>query len=700
VSASRPVPAPPQALQRPVAVVQHGETRHDPYAWLRDADWRAVMRDPARLDPVIRAHLEAENAYAAAVLAPVSGLQERLVAEMRARIKPDDSTVPFDDGPFAYYVRYAPEGQHPAWCRRRGGDGAEEVLLDGDAVAAGQAFCRFAACAHSPDHRFVAYTVDLTGSEHYALAVREIATGREWRSPDPKARGDFAWANDSRTIYYTTVDEDLRPRAVARHRLDAPDGRDTVVYHEDDTGFYVGVERSESGRFALVAAWDHSMTSEVSLIDLDTPGATPHCIAPRERGVEYHVADNGDRLFIRTNADGAEDFKIVTAPLAAPGRANWTDMVAHKPGRLVRSLLMFRDFLVYLAREDGLPKITVVRLSDGASHDIAFAGEEAYELGLVPGFAFDTPVLRFTYSSMATPQQVFDYDMRDRTRTLRKMQEVPSGHDPARYAVRRLHARSHDGTSVPMSVLHRRDTPADGRAPLLLYGYGSYGASIPAGFSPNRLSLVDRGFVYAIAHPRGGSDLGRRWYEDGKLMRKRNTFLDYLACAEHLAAAGLADRGRIVGHGGSAGGMLMGAVANLRPDLFGALVAEVPFVDVLNTMSDATLPLTPPEWFEWGNPIEDAAAFRYIASYSPYDNVAARAYPHILATAGLTDPRVTYWEPAKWVARLRAATTGPGHILLHTNMSAGHGGAAGRYDKLEEVARVYAFVLMVCGMAG
>ncbi|MGE3931755.1 MAG: S9 family peptidase [Rhodospirillaceae bacterium] len=700
MSSSRPVPAPPLALQRPVTVVQHGATRHDPYAWLRDADWRAVMRDPARLDPVIRAHLEAENAYTAAVLAPVAGLQASLVAEMRARIKPDDATVPFDDGPFAYYVRYAPEGQHPVWCRRRGGDGPEEVLVDGDAEAAGQAFCRFAACAHSPDHRFVAYTVDLTGSEHFTLVVREIGAWRAWRSPEPQARGDFAWANDSRTIYYTTVDENLRPRAIARHRLDAPQGPDAVVYHEDDPGFYVAVERGESGRFALVGAWDHSMTSEVRLIDLDDPGATPRLIAPRERGVEYHAAHNGDRLFVRTNADGAADFKIAAAPLAAPERVRWTDVVPHKPGRLVRAMLMFREHLVYLAREDGLPRITVVRLADGASHDIAFEGEEAYELGLVPGFAFDTPVLRFTYSSMATPQQVFDYDMRDRTRTLRKMQEVPSGHDPARYAVRRFHAPSHDGTPVPVSVVHRRDLSAAGGAPLLLYGYGSYGASIPAGFAPNRLSLVDRGFVYAIAHPRGGSDLGRRWYEDGKLLHKKNTFRDYIACAEYLAASGLVDRARVVGHGGSAGGMLMGAVANLRPDLFRALVAEVPFVDVLNTMSDATLPLTPPEWFEWGNPIEDAEAFRYIASYSPYDNVSAQAYPDILATGGLTDPRVTYWEPAKWVARLRAATTGPGRILLQTNMSAGHGGAAGRYDKLEEVARVYAFVLMVCGMAG
>ncbi len=685
-------PTPPVAEIRVTTTELHGLTRKDPYAWLKDPNWQSVMRDPAQLDPEIRAYLEAENAYTAAVLAPTEELQETLFQELKARIKPDDATVPAPDGDYLYYRRFEADGQHPVFCRRRADPpGGEEVLLDGNREAAGQAYFRIAACRHSPDHRLLAYAVDVNGSEYFTIRCKRLDDGTLLDERIDNAKGDVAWSADGKTLFYTVLDDNHRPSRVYRHRIGDKAADDTLVYHEPDAGFFVGLAKTASGRFIVITAHDHT-TSEVRVIDARRPTSAPRTIAPRETGVEYDVDDHGERWIVRTNADGAEDFKLVTAPLDASGRADWRDLVAHRPGRLIRATLLFRDHLARLERVDGLPRIVVTRLKDATEHAIPFA-EEIFELGLVAGLDYDTTTLRFTYSSPTTPEQVFDYDMARRRRELRKTQEIPSGHDPDAYLARRLTAVGHDGEAVPISVLHRKDTPLDGSAPLLLYGYGAYGFSMPASFSANRFSLVDRGFVYAIAHVRGGMERGYRWYREGKLFDKRNSFLDFIAAARHLIAAGYGARGLIVAHGGSAGGLLVGAVANLAPELFGAVIAEVPFVDVLTTMCDADLPLTPPEWPEWGNPIEDRAAFDYIAGYSPYDNVGARDYPDILVTAGLTDPRVTYWEPAKWVARLRARKTDDNLVVLKTNMAAGHGGAAGRFDKLREVALAYAFAL-------
>jgi oligopeptidase B len=458
----------------------------------------------------------------------------------------------------------------------------------------------------------------------------------------------------------------------------------------------------QAEEFAAISGGDHE-TSEVHLLDLRNPNAAPRLVAKRKEGERYDVEHHPDlggepMLVIHTNAGGAEDFKIMLAPLANPERANWQELIPHRSGTLLLGMGLLRDWLVRLEREDGLPRIVVRRLSDGAEHSIAFA-EEAYSLGMVGGYEFETDNLRFSYSSMTTPAEVWDYDMRTRKREMRKRQEVPSGHDPANYVARRILAKANDGETVPISILHRRDLKLEGKAPLLLYGYGAYGHAIPAAFSTNRLSLVDRGFVYAIPHIRGGTDRGWRWYVQGKLAHKENTFRDFIAAAEHLITEGFTAKGRIVAHGGSAGGMLMGAIANLRPELFGGILAEVPFVDVLNTMLDDTLPLTPPEWNEWGNPIVDAEVFRRIRRYSPYDQVKAQDYPSMLVLAGLTDPRVTYWEPAKWVARLRAMKTDENPLWLRTNMDAGHGGAAGRFDRLEEVALGYVFALRNAGLA-
>ncbi len=687
---------PPVAARKPVTTTLHGHARSDDYAWLKDPDWQRVMREPDALDPAIRAYLEAENAHTEAFLAPHAALRQALHAEMRGRMKEDDSTVPAPDGAWAYYVRYVEGGEHPLYCRTPRDDHAETLLLDGNREAEGEAYFKVGDCEHSPDHRRLAYTLDTKGSERYRLFVRDIASGAVIDGPIDDAHGDVIWAADGETLFYTVIDENHRPYQVRRHRVGAS-GADPVVYEEADPGFFIRLGESEGRRFVMISAHDHT-TSEVHLVEATRPESAPRLVAARERGIEYDVALRGRMLYILTNADGATDFKIVTAPLDAPGPEAWRDWLPHEPGTYVLSQLLFAGHHVRRERVGGLPRIVVTDLESGEAHTIAFE-EEAYDLSLVPGYEFETAALRFVYSSMTTPQQTFDYDMRTRVRTLRKTREVPSGHEPADYVTRRLVAASHDGAQVPVSVLHRRTTPLDGSAPLLLYGYGAYGHAIPAAFSTNRLSLVDRGFVYAIAHVRGGSDCGYGWYLDGKLAKKTNTFADFIAAAEHLIAAGYTARGRIAAHGGSAGGMLMGAVANLRPELFAGIVAEVPFVDVLNTMCDAGLPLTPPEWPEWGNPVDDADAWRTIAAYAPYENVAAKAYPAIFATAGLTDPRVTYWEPAKWVAKLRRLKSDDNPLLLHTNMEAGHGGASGRFRRLEEVAMAYAFVLAVSGRA-
>nr|MBA3446284.1 S9 family peptidase [Pseudaminobacter sp.] len=441
---------------------------------------------------------------------------------------------------------------------------------------------------------------------------------------------------------------------------------------------------------------DHE-TSEYRVLSANDPHAAPKVVAPRETGLQYDLEEGGDIFFILTNADGARDFKIMTAPAAGPGRANWTELVAHEPGRLILSLLGFKDFLVRLERKDGLPRIVIRDRASGEEHMIAFE-EEAFSLGLSGSYEYDTDTMRFSYSSMTTPAQLFDYDMRTRERVLLKTQEVPSGHDPEHYVTRRLMAPSHDGELVPVSLIHHRDTRLDGSAPCLLYGYGSYGIAIPASFNTNCLSLADRGFVYAIAHVRGGKDKGYAWYDDGKRANKQNTFLDFIAVANHLVAERYTAHDRIVAQGGSAGGMLMGAIANMAPQAFGAIIAEVAFVDVLTTMLDDTLPLTPPEWPEWGNPITSVEDYRTIAAYSPYDNVGANHYPPILAVAGLTDPRVTYWEPAKWVARLRKLGQGGNPVLFKINLDAGHAGASGRFSRLEEIAFNYAFALKVTGL--
>jgi oligopeptidase B len=697
---NRPLTRPqaPIAARRPQFSVRHGVELVDEYAWLRADNWQEVMRDPSVLDPEIRTYLEAENAYTEAALADTDSLQQTLYAEMKARIKEDDSSVPAPDGTYEYFSSYVTGGQYPRLCRRPRGGGEEEVLIDGNAEAEGKPYWQLGATAHSPDHKLLAYSVDDKGSELLTIRIRDLATGKDLPDLVPDTRSAIVWSADSRFLFYVRLDANQRPLFVHRHRVGTLGTEDVLVYEEKDIGFYVGVGQTQSSRFITIEAHDHQ-TTEVYLVDAEAPEGTPRLIAPREHGHEYGIEHHGERLIITTNSGGAEDFRICEAPLAAPGMENWREIVPHKPGRLILEVIAFQNHLARLEREDGLPRIVVRQFSDGAEHAVAFA-EEAYALGMSGGYEFDTTALRFTYSSMTTPAQVYDYDMATRSRVLRKTQEVPSGHNPDDYVTRRLLAPAADGETVPVSLLYKKGTPLDGSAPLFLYGYGSYGISIPASFSTSRLSLVDRGFVFAIAHIRGGKDKGYRWYTGGKLKTKMNTFTDLIAAGDYLVKEGYTSRGRVVANGGSAGGMLMGVVANQAPDLFLGIIADVPFVDVLNTMLDETLPLTPPEWPEWGNPITSKEDFDTIRSYSPYDNVAAKAYPHIFAFAGLTDPRVTYWEPAKWIARMRHLNTSDNLVLLKTNMEAGHGGASGRFEALKELAVDYAFALKITDKAG
>jgi oligopeptidase B len=692
----------PIAAKRPEPIVQHGRERVDDYAWLRAANWRDVMRDATALPSDIRAHLEAENDYVKAWLADTETLQATLFQEMKGRIKEDDSNLPARDGPFAYYSRHRLGGQYPILARKRVDPetreivGDEQILFDGDHEAHGFEYFDLGGVDHSPDHRLMAYSVDLSGSERFEIRVRDLESGVDLPDRLPESAGGFVWANDSKTIFWVERDAENRPRRVRRHRLGADPAQDPLVYEEADPGYFVSVSKTESERFIIIDAHDHT-TSELRLLDADAPEGALRLVAAREPGVEYDVSDCGDRFYVLTNEGGAIDFKIMTAPLGAPERAHWLPWLSHRPGVLILGMRLFARHLVRLERVEGLPRIVIRRLADDVEHEIRFA-EEAYALGLGEVLEFDTDVMRFGYASPTTPDQVFDYDLETRERTLLKTREVPSGHDPSRYVARRIMARAPDGENVPVTILHHVETPIDGSAPALLYGYGAYGISMSAGFSTGRLSLVDRGIVFAIAHVRGGTDKGYQWYLDGKTDKKDSTFTDFIAAAETLVEEGYSARGRIVSFGGSAGGLLVAATLNRAPDLFGGAVAAVPFVDVLNTMSDASLPLTPPEWREWGNPIESETDFAVIAAYSPYENVRAVEYPPILVTAGVSDPRVTYWEPAKWVARLREVGRG-GPVLFKVNLGAGHQGASGRWESLKEAALEYAFVIKVAGRA-
>jgi oligopeptidase B len=671
-------PVPPRARAVPSTHTIHGETRIDEYHWLRRRD-----------DPEVLAYLEAENRYTREVLRHTEGLQELLYQEMRARIKETDLSVPERIDGWLYYSRTEAGGQYPIFCRRPDREGAEEeVLLDQNQLAAGHDYFRMGGFEVSPDHRLLAWAVDTNGAEQFQVMVKDLATGALLDEPIGNCSPTLAWANDSRTLFHIQLDDARRPCRLRRHRVgDTPAG-DAEVYLEGDEAFFLDVGRTRSRRWLVLDIASHS-TSEVRVLDADRPEGEFRTVEPRRQGVEYALTHHGDRFYLVTN-DEAPNFRLVSAPDSAPGRANWAPVLPYDAAVKLDSADAFREHLVLWERAEGLRRIRVLELATGAVHLVPFP-EPVYTVWPHENPEFDTTVLRFGYTSMVTPASVIEYDLAARTWTVRK--ETPVlGYDRTQYRSERIFAAAPDGARVPISLAYRLPFAPDGTRPLLLNGYGAYGVCYDPGFSANLLSLLDRGFVVAIAHIRGGEELGRAWYEGGKLLNKRNSFTDFIAAAEHLVEEGYAAPDRLAIGGGSAGGLLMGAVTNLRPDLFRAVLAEVPFVDVVNTMLDASLPLTVIEYDEWGNP-NDREYYEYIRSYSPYDNVQSRDYPHMLVTAGLNDPRVAYWEPAKWTARLRARKTDNNLLVLKTNMGAGHVGASGRYDVLREVAFKWAFLI-------
>lgn len=687
----------PVAEKRPVEIEQHGEMRVDNYGWLRDENWQSVLRDPSVLREDIREQLTSENDYYESATSNLEALRETLFAEMRGRIKEDDSSVPTPDGPYAYSVRYREGGEYPIYVRTSRDGDDETILFDGDVEAEGEDFFRVVSVDHSPNHEMIAYGVDRLGSEYYDIRVRIVDSGEEFEETVPSTDGSSVWAADSKSFYYVERDDNQRPKRVKQHVLGTDPSDDILVYEEADDTMFLFVNKSQSGEYILIGSFK-ATTSEYRYVSADAaPGTEPVLIAPRVEDQLYYVEHRGDYFYIRTNADDAVDFKIVRAPVDNSARDHWEEWLAHRAGVYIVNFVPFADRIAILERENALPQVVVSDYDREESYEIEF-DEEAYYLGLRSGYEFDTELLRYIYESPSTPEQTFDFNMSSRERVLRKTQEVPSGHNPDLYVVERLFVTADDGAEIPVTVLRLKTTKIDGNAPLLLYGYGSYGITVEALFRSSILSLVDRGVVYAVAHIRGGSAKGRQWYLDGKYERKINSFKDFARSAEELQNLGYGRKGETVIYGGSAGGLLVGATVNLRPDLFSGVIAAVPFVDVLNTISDASLPLTPPEWVEWGDPINDPEAYKTIAAYSPYENIRSDVeYPPILATAGLTDYRVTYWEPAKWIARLRDEADG-GPFFMKTNMEAGHAGSAARFERLKERAHDYAFALRVLGL--
>ena len=683
------LPPPPVAERRPHSLTLHGVTLDDPYAWLKDPGYPEVT------DPDILAYLKAENAYFDAAMAPHSGLVDRLYEEMKGRIKEDDSSVPQKDGDWLYWTAFETGGQYRKWWRKPVAGGADELLLDEPALAEGKEYFRLGAFAVSNDGTKLAYAIDDTGAERFTIRVKDLGNGEHLPDVIPGMLSDIVWTADDTGFLYGLANAQWRTDNARLHRLGTDPKDDVVLYHEADEGFRVAVAETSSRQWIVIGTGDH-VTSEVRLLPAHDPLAEPILVSPRLVGREYDVDEHDGTLFIHTN-DVDPQFRLVTAPIERPDE--WTELIAPDRHFYMTGVECYRDFFVVEGREDGLDQILIHSYAGGEPKRIAFP-EASYDAGLGdnPEYAVDT--LRLTYQSMVTPGTVFDYDVATGGLTVRKVQEIPSGYDAGKYRTERLKIAARDGTQVPVSIVYPADFPRDGTGRLFLYAYGAYGLSIPPGFSTGRLSLLDRGFAYAIAHIRGGDDLGQQWYLDGKLTKRWNTFHDFIDVARGLIADGWTREGRIAIAGGSAGGELMGVAANEAAELWGAVVADVPFVDVLNTMLDAELPLTPGEWPEWGNPIEDAAAFALIRAYDPYSNVRAQAYPPMFITGGLNDPRVTYWEPAKWAAKLRATKTDDNLLLLKTNMGAGHGGKSGRFESLREVAEEHAFVLTQMGVEG
>lgn len=674
---------PPVAPKIPKVLETHAHQRVDQYYWMND-----------RENPEIIAYLEAENAYTKSVMAPTEDFQTELFEEMKGRIKEDDQTVPYFKSGYYWYVRYEKGDEYPIYCRRRENmDAEEEIILDVNQLAAGKAYYQVGGTSTTPDQKTLAFATDEVGRRIYTICFKNLNTGEIYPDLIPEVTGNFVWAADNRTLFYSKQDPDtLRSHRIYKHTLGDDPKRDELIFEEADEEFTCMVHKSKTEEYLFIHS-ESTISSEMQFLRSDQADGKFQLLQPRIPHLEYAADHFGDQFWIKTNAD-AQNFKIVKAPISDPSKENWIDVIAHRPEVLLEDFDLFSRYLVTQERTNGLTQIQI-RPWEGDPFSLEFE-DETYTAWISTNPEFNTDLLRFGYNSLITPSSVFDFDMISKTKTLLKQQEVVGGHDPSLYHSERIWA-SADGVQVPISLVYKKSVfSKDGDSPLLLYSYGSYGYSMDAYFSSNRLSLLDRGFVFAIAHIRGGEDLGRHWYEGGKMLNKRNSFTDFIACAEHLVQEGYTSPAHLYAMGGSAGGLLVGAVLNMRPELFNGAIANVPFVDVVTTMLDESIPLTTGEFQEWGNPT-DKEFYEYMLSYSPYDNVGAKAYPHLLVTSGLHDSQVQYWEPTKWVAKLREMKTDTNLLLLDTNMEAGHGGASGRFNALKELALEYAFLLMLEG---
>ncbi len=678
-------PEPPVAEKKPKELTIHGHTRIDPYYWLRERENREVIQ-----------YLEAENAYREAMMAGTESLEEELFREIVSRIKQTDETVPYKDNGYYYYARFEEGKEYPVYCRKKGNlDAPEEILANVNEMAEGHAYFQVGGLSISPDNRFMAIGIDTVSRRKYTLYIKDLESGLMLKDEVPLTTGGASWASDSRTFFYTLKDDEtLRSMAVKSHVMGTDSSDDRLIYEETDETFSTWVSKSKSKEYLIIGSAS-TLTSEYRYLPAGRPESEPVVIQPRVRGLEYHVSHFGDHFYIITNLD-ATNFRLMRTPVDRTGKEHWEEVIPHREDVFLEGIEIFREYLVVEERKEGLIDLRVIPWDQGEEHYIDM-GEEVYSAGISVNPDLDSDLLRYAYSSLTTPRTTIDYHLGNRGKTILKQEEVlDDNFDPDDYVARRVYAKADDGKKIPISLVHRKGMDMDGNNPTLLYGYGSYGNTIDPGFRSHRLSLLERGFVFAIAHIRGSQIYGRSWYEDGKLLNKMNTFTDFNDCAEFLINENYTGPDRLFAMGGSAGGLLMGAVINLQPELYKGVIAAVPFVDVVTTMLDEDIPLTTSEYDEWGDPNKEIF-YRYMLSYSPYDQVEAKEYPHLLVTTGLHDSQVQYWEPAKWVAKLRDMKTGDNLLLLYCNMDTGHGGASGRFEQYKETAMEYAFLLSLAG---
>ncbi len=672
----------------------HNEELIDNYSWIKQKNWKEVILDPNKLNTPVKKYLDEENLFKEEQLKDIKDIEKKLFEELKSKIKNEDNSVPKKDGDYFYAYKYNKNSEYPIYYRKNAKNNFEEIILDCEKKSKTHSYFNVAAISHSHNHKHVAYNIDTNGSEYFSIFIENIET-KEILSPEIKnTTGDIIWSLDNNYIFYVGLDQNHRPTKVFKHKIGSDSEKDLLIYEEKDPSFFCSINLSKTKKYLFIRTADHE-TSEYLFINLKLNETTPILFKKRIKKIEYDLEHNEKFFLISTNIDNAKNFKIMIS--YEESYQKWEEFITYEKVNLILDFILLKDWLIRLERTEGSENIIILNLNNKNQHKISF-DEEAYNLSLDHGYEYETDTFRYSYSSPTTPKSIFDYDCKSKKQELKKTQEVPSGHNKDDYICKKIFATAHDNEKIPITILYKKGVKLDSNNHLLLYGYGSYGISIPSNFSTNRLSLVDRGIVYAIAHIRGGKEKGYEWYENGKLLNKKNTFLDFISCAEKLCEDKYTSPKKIIAQGGSAGGLLMGYIANERADLFLGIIAQVPFVDICNTMLDEDLPLTVTEIPEWGDIKNDKKSFLYVKSYSPYDNVKKQNYPHMLVTGGISDPRVTYWEMTKWVAKLRENKTDNNLLLLHMNMTAGHSGASGRFDYLKEIAMEYGFVLKICKM--